>query len=84
VLKNDSGYQQGIPDLLVLYRNKWAMLEVKAYEGAPEQPNQDYFIQKFAKMSFGAFVYPENVKEVLYALQSTLRPRGTPRAPVRF
>ena len=29
VMKNDSSYIQGIPDLLILYRDKWAALEVK-------------------------------------------------------
>ena len=29
VLKNDSGYIQGIPDLIILFKNKWAALEVK-------------------------------------------------------
>ena len=27
VMKNDSSYIQGIPDLLVLYEDKWASLE---------------------------------------------------------
>ena len=29
VLKNDAGYLIGIPDLLVLYEDKWAALECK-------------------------------------------------------
>ena len=29
IMKNDSSYIQGIPDLLILYRDKWAALEVK-------------------------------------------------------
>jgi hypothetical protein len=27
VVKNDANYIQGFPDLLVLYRNRWAALE---------------------------------------------------------
>ena len=73
VLKNDSGYRQGIPDLIILYRNKWAMLEVKAYEGAEEQPNQDWYIREFDNMSFGAFIYPENEEEVLHDLQQAFQ-----------
>jgi hypothetical protein len=73
VLKNDSGYLQGIPDLIVLYRNKWAMLEVKAYEGAEEQPNQGWYIGEFDNMSFGAFIYPENEEEVLHDLQQAFQ-----------
>lgn len=28
VMKSDSGYLQGIPDLLILYNDKWALLNV--------------------------------------------------------
>jgi hypothetical protein len=34
VLKNDSSYLQGIPDLSIFYKDKWAMLEVKKDEKA--------------------------------------------------
>lgn len=69
VLKNDTGYLQGVPDLLVLYRNYWAMLEVKPKRHAIEQPNQRYYVELFDGMSFGSFIYPENEEEVLYDLQ---------------
>lgn len=75
ILKNDPEYLQGIPDLLLLYEERWAALEVKAYKNAPEQPNQDYYIRELNRMSFAAFIYPENEEEVLDALQSALRPR---------
>lgn len=69
VLKNDTDYQQGIPDLTVFYGPFWAMLEVKAAEDSPVQPNQPYYVQQASEMSFGAFIFPENEKEVLDALQ---------------
>lgn len=69
VLKNDSSYIQGIPDLLVLYRDKWAMLEVKVSLDAKSQPNQQYYIDMANTMSFGAFIYPENEEDVLNELQ---------------
>lgn len=72
VLKNDSEYLPGVPDLLILHHDRWAMLEVKAYEGAREQPNQDYYVREFNRMSFAAFIYPENEQEVLHALQQSL------------
>lgn len=78
VLKNDSEYQQGIPDLLVLWRDRWAMLEVKAKtptRASDFEPNQEWFIEKFASMFFGEFIYPENEEEVLHALQQAFRNR---------
>lgn len=71
VLKNDANYIQGIPDLLVLYKNHWAALECKARQGAHHQPNQDYYVKKMNDMSFAAFVYPENKEEVLNAMEQS-------------
>jgi len=79
VLKNDSDYIQGIPDLLILYEDKWAALEVKASQDAPNQPNQEYYIFEMDGMSFAAFIYPEIEKEVLDALQHSFRPRRSAR-----
>lgn len=73
VLKNDSSYYQGIPDLLVLHNDKWAMLECKRSSNAHHQPNQDYYIEKFGKMSFASFIFPENKEEVLHELQQTFK-----------
>lgn len=72
-------YIQGIPDLLVLYRNKWAMLECKKSRTAPHQPNQDYYVDILNKMSFSAFIYPENKEEVLYELEQAFCPRRNSR-----
>ena len=69
ILKNDSDYLQGVPDLLVLYKNMWAMLEVKPHVDADHEPNQDYYIDLLDDMSFGAFIYPENERTVLRDLQ---------------
>jgi hypothetical protein len=69
VLKNDAQYRQGIPDLILLYGDQWAMLEVKESPTAAERPNQRWYIQQFSDMSFAAFIYPENEEEVLLALQ---------------
>jgi hypothetical protein len=75
ILKNDSSYRQGIPDLIVLYRKKWAALEVKASEDSSIQPNQEYYIDLLDKMSFASFIYPENEEEVLNALQRAFSTR---------
>ncbi|CAK7008137.1 MAG: hypothetical protein EUB_01584 [Eubacterium sp.] len=69
VLKNDAEYIQGIPDLLVLYENRWASLECKKNAGAPKQPNQLYYVERMNGMSFSRFIYPENKEEVLNELQ---------------
>lgn len=71
VMKNDAGLIQGIPDRAVLYNETWAMLEIKADEDAPEQPNQRYYIDLFDRMSFAAFIYPSNEEEVFRGLQQT-------------
>lgn len=69
VLKNDSSYLQGVPDLLVLYNNRWASLEVKKNANARHQPNQDYYVEKMDDMSFSRFICPENEEEVLSDLK---------------
>lgn len=74
VLKNDANYIQGIPDLLVLYNNKWACLEVKKSKRAAIQPNQDHYVNTLNDMSFAAFIFPENKEEVLNELEQALRP----------
>lgn len=61
---------QGIPDLLILYKNKWASLENKKSATAKHQPNQDYYVSKMNDMSFARFVYPENRDIVLDELHS--------------
>lgn len=74
VLKNDPDYIQGIPDLTILYGDKWATLEVKKTSNASHRVNQDYYVKKMNEMSYSAFVYPENKEEVLHALQQALEP----------
>lgn len=72
VLKNDPNYIQGFPDLLILYKDKWAALECKRSEKASHRPNQEFYISKLGEMSYSSFVYPENKKEVLYEIQQAL------------
>jgi hypothetical protein len=81
IIKNDSGYQQGFPDLTIFFGERWATLEVKMEADAKEQPNQDYFVQRLNEMSFSAFIYPENEAEVLVALQQALAVPGSARIP---
>lgn len=76
VMKNDSSYIQGIPDLTVLYQDKWAMLEVKRSETAGHRPNQEYYIGKMDEMSFARFICPENKQEVLHEMEHAFRSSG--------
>jgi hypothetical protein len=77
VMKMDAGYKQGIPDLLILYRNKWAALEVKKSAKASLRPNQAFYISKMDNMSFARIIYPENKKEVLDGLSRLFKAKGT-------
>lgn len=71
VMKNDEQYRQGTPDLTILYKDKWAVLEVKRDETEMSKPvpNQPYYVERLNSMGFSAFVYPSNEDEVLDAIQ---------------
>lgn len=71
VLKNDPTYIQGIPDLVVLWKDKWASLEVKRSETASRRPNQKYYVETMNDMSFSAFIFPENKEDVLDAMEQS-------------
>lgn len=73
ILKNDGSYAQGIPDLVILWKDYWGSLEVKGSEDAKTQPNQDHYIETLGDMSFAAYIYPENEEEVLSALQQAFK-----------
>ena len=68
VMKTDPTYIQGLPDLIILYGNKWAALECKLSSKAHHQPNQDYYVEKMDNMSYAAFISPDNEFEVLEEL----------------
>ena len=73
ITKNDSSYIQGIPDLTIFYKDKWATLECKQNARAKKQPNQEYYVGRMNEMSFSKFICPENKEEVLYELQQTFK-----------
>lgn len=73
VLHMDPNEIQGIPDLLVLYEDKWAALEGKKSKSESHRPNQDYYVDLMDKMSFARFIFPENKEDVLDELQAAFR-----------
>ncbi len=77
VLKNDPTMNQGIPDLTILYKDKWAALEVKKDASTAKsamagksggRPNQPRNVAKMNEMSYAAFIYPENKEDILNEL----------------
>jgi hypothetical protein len=81
ILKNDSGYRQGIPDLSIFFGPRWAMLEVKRKKPRPGssdfEPNQEWYICELGKMGYVECIYPENEEEVLREVQQSLQPNRT-------
>lgn len=73
VLKLDPCGHRGIPDLLILFGNKWATLECKKSEKEPHRPGQDRNVGAMNEMSYSAFIYPENKEKVLDDLQKLFR-----------
>jgi len=78
ILKNDPTMIQGIPDLTILYRDKWAMLEVKKDKAAKiksekDNPTQLYRVNELNNMSYAAYIYPENEEEVFNDLKRTFK-----------
>lgn len=70
---------QGIPDLLILWRDRWAMLESKGAIDKPKRPNQEFYVDFYNELSFAAFIYPENEEDVLNDLQQSFQARRRSR-----
>lgn len=83
ILKNDANYIQGFPDILILYKDRWAVLECKQDAKSRYQPNQEYYLGILDKMSFASVIYPEIKEEVLYELQQAFKTRRSTRVSKR-
>ena len=75
VCKMDPNYIQGIPDLLILYKDRWATLECKKSQHASRQPNQEYYVNLMNKMSFSKFIYPDNKERILDEMEQSFKSR---------
>jgi hypothetical protein len=64
VVKNDSSYIQGIPDLTVYFDDRWVWLEVKKDAKSVHQPNQDHYVDLGKRKAYASFIYPENETQV--------------------
>lgn len=73
IFKGDSHFQQGTLDLIILYRDRWAMLEVKRSSTSRRQPNQQYFVDELNEMSYAALIHPDNEEDILNDLQRSLQ-----------
>lgn len=73
VTKMDANYIQGIPDLLILFNDRWATLECKKDAKASHRPNQEYYVGVMNDMSYSNFIFPENKEKVLDELERALR-----------
>lgn len=74
ILHQNPNMMQGVPDLLVLFEDKWAALETKRAFNSSKQPNQPHYVERMNNMSYSSFVSPDNVNEVMDDLQSAFRP----------
>lgn len=71
VMKTDPNQIQGIPDLLILHKGRFASLEVKRSSNASRRPNQEYFVNKINDDGgFARFVDPSNESEVISELET--------------
>ena len=77
VMKNDSGHNQGIPDISILFGARYGVLECKRSLKSPHRPNQDWYVGRINCMGgFARFICPENKEAVLNELESSLRFNG--------
>ena len=72
ILLTDPNHTQGLPDLFVVYEDRWAALECKKSKNSKRQPNQEYYVDKCNDMSYASFIDPTTKKEVLDELQQSL------------
>ena len=79
IFKNDS--TQGLPDLTILNGKHWAFLECKKGLNEKHQPNQDYYVDRLNRMSYAAFINPENERKIRNDIYQALGDGRNTRLP---
>lgn len=74
ITKLEADLKNGIPDILILHKDRWATLEAKASEAKVHEKrrnklSQDYYVSRMNRMSYSSYVYPENERKVLDELK---------------
>lgn len=66
----DPGRVNGIPDLIIFFKNKHARIETKKSKNASKRQHQEYYINLFNSYGvYSTFLSPENEEEVLNELR---------------
>lgn len=66
----DPSRVNGIPDLIIFYRDKHARIETKRSKNASKRLHQEHYIQLFNSYGvYSTFLTPENEEEVLNELR---------------
>jgi hypothetical protein len=66
----DPQRRNGIPDVIIFYKKKFARIETKRSKNASKRLHQQYYIDYFNSQGiYAAFLTPENKEEVFNALR---------------
>ena len=66
----DAGKVNGIPDLIIFYKKKYARIETKREQDAAKRLHQEYYINMFKKQGiYAEFLMPENEEEIINGLR---------------
>ena len=66
----DPQRRNGIPDVIIFYKKKFARIETKRSKNASKRLHQQYYIDYFNSQGiYASFLTPENKEEVFNALR---------------
>jgi hypothetical protein len=80
ILHGNANQLQGISDLVLLYKSRYAMLETKMASNSSKRPNQEYYINYFKNQgAYAAFVCKSNEEEIINELGRYFKTRRATR-----